>query len=152
MILLIVFGLLSGVMGPVRQAYINENIPSAQRATVLSFDSFFSDVGAVGGQLGLGYAAQTVSKAAAYTIGGAIYIVAAPLYRRAGRATERLAALGLVPDELDVDELGGAARSPAEVIVGPAQGAAAMPGQPGAVPAEAQHPDSDPPTNEQEDA
>jgi MFS family permease len=79
-------------MGPVRMAYINENIPSAQRATVLSFDSFFSDIGAVAGQLGLGYLAQVVSKAAAYTVGGAVYLIAAPLYRRAGKASERLAA------------------------------------------------------------
>jgi hypothetical protein len=56
-----------------------------------SFDSFFGDVGAVAGQLGLGYAAQAASKAAAYTIGGVIYFVAAPLYHQAGRATERLA-------------------------------------------------------------
>ncbi len=53
------FGILDGILRPVRQAYINENIPSAQRATVLSFDSFFGDIGAVVGQVGLGYAAQT---------------------------------------------------------------------------------------------
>jgi len=76
----------------VRQAYINENIPSAQRATVLSFDSFFGDIGAVVGQVGLGYAAQALSKAAAYTIGGVIYFVSVPLYRRASRASDRLAA------------------------------------------------------------
>ena len=93
-VLLVAFGLLNGVLGPVRQAYINENIPSAQRATVLSFDSFFSDIGAVAGQLGLGYVAQVASKAAAYTIGGVIYFVAAPLYHRAGRASDRLAAEG----------------------------------------------------------
>jgi MFS family permease len=97
-ILLTAFGLLSGILQPVRQAYINENIPSAQRATVLSFDSFFGDIGAVAGQLGLGYAAQAASKAAAYTIGGAIYFVAAPLYRRAGKASDRLAAQGIDPE------------------------------------------------------
>ena len=91
-VLLVAFGLLNGVLGPVRQAYLNEDIPSAQRATVLSFDSFFSDVGAVVGQVGLGYAAQAASKAIAYTIGGAVYFAAAPLYRWAGRASERLAA------------------------------------------------------------
>lgn len=90
-VLLTVFGLLSGVLEPVRRAYINENIPSAQRATVLSFDSFFGDVGAVAGQLGLGYGAQAASKALAYVIGGGIYIVAAPLYRLAGRSSERQA-------------------------------------------------------------
>jgi MFS family permease len=88
-VLLVAFGLLNGVLGPVRQAYINENIPSAQRATVLSFDSFFSDVGAVIGQTGLGYAAQAASKALAYTIGGVVYLAAAPLYRRAGRASDQ---------------------------------------------------------------
>ena len=88
-VLLVGFGLLSGILGPVRQAYINDHIPSAQRATVLSFDSLFSDVGGVVGQVGLGYAAQAVSKAAAYTIGGAIYFAAAPLYRMAHRASDR---------------------------------------------------------------
>lgn len=83
------FGVISGIAGPIRQAYINEHIPSAQRATVLSFDSFFADIGAVAGQLGLGAIAQTASKALAYTIGGIIYFAAAPLYRRAGRASER---------------------------------------------------------------
>ena len=83
------FGAVSGIAGPIRQAYINEHIPSAQRATVLSFDSFFGDIGAVAGQLGLGAIAQATSKALAYTIGGVIYFAAAPLYRRAGRASEK---------------------------------------------------------------
>jgi MFS family permease len=91
-VLLAAFGILDGILRPVRQAYINENIPSAQRATVLSFDSFFGDIGAVVGQVGLGYAAQALSKAAAYTIGGVIYFVSVPLYRRASRASDRLAA------------------------------------------------------------
>ena len=82
------YGIVSGIERPIRQAYINEHIPSAQRATVLSFDSFFADVGAVGGQLGLGAIAQAGSKALAYTIGGIVYFAAVPLYRRAGRATD----------------------------------------------------------------
>lgn len=82
------YGVLDGILRPVRQAYLNEHVPSAQRATVLSLDSFFSDIGAVAGQVGLGYMAQTVSKAAAYTLGGAIYFLGAPLYRRAGKASE----------------------------------------------------------------
>ena len=93
-VLLAVFGLLEGINRPVRNAYINEHIPSAQRATVLSFDSFFGDIGAVAGQLGLGYAAQTISKAVAYTIGGLIHLAAVPLYDRAGRASDRLAESG----------------------------------------------------------
>jgi MFS family permease len=88
------FGLLDGILRPVRQAYINEYIPSAQRATVLSFDSFFSDIGAVAGQVGLGYGAQVASKALAYTVGGVIYVISVPLYRRAGKASDRLPASG----------------------------------------------------------
>jgi MFS family permease len=83
------YGIVDGIVRPIRQAYINEHIPSAQRATVLSFDSFFADVGAVGGQLGLGAIAQNASKALAYTVGGVLYFVAVPLYRRAGRASDK---------------------------------------------------------------
>jgi MFS family permease len=97
-VLLVAFGFLNGVLGPVRMAYINENIPSAQRATVLSFDSFFGDIGAVVGQMGLGYAAQAASKAVAYTIGGIVFSAAAPLYHKAGKASDRLAAEGATPD------------------------------------------------------
>ena len=80
-------GARAGIAQPIRQAYLNEHIPSAQRATVLSFDSFFADVGGVGGQLGLGALAQNTSKALAYTVGGVIYSIAVPLYRIAGRAS-----------------------------------------------------------------
>lgn len=82
--LLAAWGVVSGVAMPVRQAFINEYIPSAQRATVLSFDSFFSDVGAVGGQLGFGGIAQGASKALAYAIAGIVYLAGVPLYRKAG--------------------------------------------------------------------
>ena len=84
--LLAAWGVISGIAIPIRQAFINEFIPSAQRATVLSFDSFFADIGAVGGQLGFGALAQGASKALAYTVGGVVYLTVAPLYRRAGRA------------------------------------------------------------------
>lgn len=104
-VLLIAFGLLNGLLGPVRQAYINENIPSAQRATVLSFDSFFGDIGAVVGQVGLGYAAQAASKAVAYTIGGIVYSAAAPLYHWAGKASDRLTAAGIAADATDAQEV-----------------------------------------------
>lgn len=86
-VLLGVYGFLDGIIRPVRQAYLNEHIPSAQRATVLSFDSFFADIGAVGGQLGLGYLAQNVSKAAAYAVGGLIHLLTVPLYGRTGTAS-----------------------------------------------------------------
>ncbi len=100
------FGLLDGILRPVRQAYINEYIPSAQRATVLSFDSFFSDIGAVVGQVGLGYGAQVASKAVAYTVGGVIYLVSVPLYRRAGKASDQLPTPGSEGSDETVREQG----------------------------------------------
>jgi MFS family permease len=79
------FGILSGLVMPIRQAFINDYIPSAQRATVLSLDSLFGEVGGVAGQLGLGYLARVTSKALSYAVGGVFYFIAVPLYVRAGR-------------------------------------------------------------------
>lgn len=92
-VLMLLFGILSGVVMPIRQGYINDYIPSAQRATVLSLDSLFGEVGGVFGQLGLGYLAQQTTKALAYTLGGLVYFAAVPLYRRAGKVSEDLAPL-----------------------------------------------------------
>ncbi len=85
--LMAAFGILSGLVMPIRQAFINDYIPSAQRATVLSLDSLFGEVGGVFGQLGLGYLARMTTKALAYTVGGVVYFIAVPLYARAGRAS-----------------------------------------------------------------
>lgn len=83
-------GLVFGIAGPVRQGCINRHIPSSERATVLSFDSFFGDTGASAGQLGLGYLSRAVSIPAAWLVGGAVLLVAGPLYRAAGRAEDIL--------------------------------------------------------------
>jgi len=83
--LYLVFGVVFGIAGPVRQAYINRQIPSAQRATVLSLDAFFGDGGATVGQLGFGWLSRSVSIAVAWVASGAVMFIAAPLYRKAGR-------------------------------------------------------------------
>ena len=84
--LYVLSGVLGGVQTPVRQAFLNRQIPSAQRATVLSLDAFFGDGGASAGQLGLGWLSRAVSIPIAWLAGGAIMTLAAPLYRvaRAG--------------------------------------------------------------------
>jgi MFS family permease len=66
------FGIMGavGVLGPVRQAYIQQLIPSAERATVTSFDSMVGGVGGTGGQLGLGALGETRSVPAAFVAGG----------------------------------------------------------------------------------
>ena len=80
------WGALFGVAQPIAQAYLNEHIPSAQRATVLSVSSFFSDVGGTVGQPALGWLARVTSIPVGYLVGAAFMGIAAPLYRMAGRA------------------------------------------------------------------
>jgi MFS family permease len=82
------FGILFGLMGPVRQAFLNAQIPSAQRATVLSLDSFFDEAGGLAGQPAFGYVAQAYSIPVSYTAGAVVMGIAYPLYRRAEKAAD----------------------------------------------------------------
>jgi sugar phosphate permease len=83
------FSVLMGVAGPVRQGFINEHIPSRRRATILSLDAFFADVGGSAGQPALGYLAQVVSIPAAMATGALVLFVPIPLYLAAQRAVVR---------------------------------------------------------------
>jgi MFS family permease len=76
---LLVGAVAMGVQMPVRQALIHGMVPSAQRATVVSFDSMVGGIGAVGGQAGLGVVADRRSYSAGYVLGGAITLVAVPI-------------------------------------------------------------------------
>lgn len=84
------FSVLMGVAGPVRQGFINEHIPSMQRATILSLDSLFADVGGSAGQPALGYLAQAVSIPAAMATGAMVLFVPIPLYLAAQRAVAKM--------------------------------------------------------------
>lgn len=88
-VLWLAFGVVFGLMGPVRQSYINEHIPSSQRATVLSLDSFFADGGGALGQPGLGWLARRASIPLAYLVGSVGLAVCAPLYLASSRAAGR---------------------------------------------------------------
>jgi MFS family permease len=77
-----------GVVGPVRQAYIQQLIPSAERATVTSFDSMVAGVGGTGGQLGLGALGEARSVPAAFVAGGAATAGALALVARVRRLGE----------------------------------------------------------------
>jgi MFS family permease len=83
--LYLVYGVALGVAMPVKQAYVNDHIPSAQRATIISLDSFFANLGGVAGQSGWGYLARTRSIAEAWMYAGAALLVGVPLYWMAGR-------------------------------------------------------------------
>ena len=85
-VLWIAWSVVFGLLGPVRGGFINEHIPSAQRATVLSLDSLFSDAGGAVGQPVLGWIATRFSIALAWVLGSAFFGAAAPLYAMAGRA------------------------------------------------------------------
>ncbi len=90
--LYLVYALALGVAMPVKQAYLNAHIPSAQRATIISLDSFFANLGGVVGQSGWGYLARARGIAAAWLAGGATLLLGAPLYwlaRRRDRTQDR---------------------------------------------------------------
>jgi MFS family permease len=63
---------------PVKQSYLHQVIPSAQRATVISFDSMMGSAGGVVGQTGLGYLARQQGIAAGFVAGGAATLLALP--------------------------------------------------------------------------
>ncbi|KQR52013.1 MFS transporter [Leifsonia sp. Leaf336] len=77
-VLLVVWGFVFAVAGPVRQAYLNDMIPSKQRATVLSFDSLFGSLGGVVIQPALGRAADLWGYGASLVIGGVIELIGIP--------------------------------------------------------------------------
>lgn len=81
----VVFGFVMGVAMPVRQSFINDHIPSAQRATVLSLDSFFADAGGAVGQPVLGWMSKVLSIPSAWVTGALVSVIGVPLYLLADR-------------------------------------------------------------------
>jgi MFS family permease len=90
--LLLVMGS-TGVSGPVRSSYLHQVVPTQQRATVVSFDSMISNVGGIGGQIGLGALGQARSIASAFVVGGVVAGTALPILGRLRR-------LGGAPDQI----------------------------------------------------
>jgi MFS family permease len=78
-VLLVVWGFVFALAGPVRQAYLNDMIPSKQRATVLSFDSLFGSIGGVVVQPALGRAADLSGYGLSLAIGGLVELLGIPL-------------------------------------------------------------------------
>jgi hypothetical protein len=58
---------------------MHQSIPSAQRASVISFDSLVSSGGSMLGQLGLGRIAQTQSIPTGYVVGGLTTVLVLPV-------------------------------------------------------------------------
>ncbi len=85
LVLLMVWGTLFAAMSPVRQAYLNSHIPSAQRATVLSFDSLLGSAGGVVIQPTLGRSADLWGYGPAYLVSALIQTLAVPFLGLARR-------------------------------------------------------------------
>jgi len=77
-LLLVLWALMFAATTPVRQAFLNGLIPSAQRATVLSFDSLLGSAGAAGLQPLLGRSADLWGYPASYACGAALQALALP--------------------------------------------------------------------------
>ncbi|MEU4605745.1 MFS transporter [Kribbella sp. NPDC023972] len=92
LVLLALWAVLFAAIAPVRQAYLNELIPSAQRATVLSSDSLLASGGGVVIQPALGRAADVWGYGPAYVIGAVIQLLALPfiLLARRSHTVEKL--------------------------------------------------------------
>jgi MFS family permease len=83
--LLSVWGTAFAVIGPVRQAFLNGLIPSAQRATVLSSDNLLSSAGGAVAQPGLGKVADAWSYGTAYAVSAGVQLLALPFIALARR-------------------------------------------------------------------
>jgi MFS family permease len=91
--LVVVWGLVFAASMPIRQTYINGMIPSAQRATILSFDSLMASSGGVWTQPVLGRAADVWGYAPSYVLGAAISALGLPalfLSRRENAPADRV--------------------------------------------------------------
>jgi len=75
-----------GIASPIRQGLINHHIPSSQRATILSVDSLFSELGSGVGQSGWGYLARRQGIGRSWVAAGAFLVLGIPLLALARRA------------------------------------------------------------------
>jgi len=84
----VLWGLIGASVMPVRQAYLNDLIPSKQRATVLSFDSLLGSSGGVVSQPLLGKAADVYGYGQSFVIAGIVQLGALPFLFLANRRRE----------------------------------------------------------------
>jgi MFS family permease len=108
--LYLVYGVALGTLAPVKQGYLNAHIPSAQRATIISLDSLFADLGGVVGQTGWGYLAKVRSIGEAWMYAGVSLMLAVPLYGMARKHDHEL------------DSFQAGAEAPGRVAVNSEQG------------------------------
>ena len=87
--LLAIWAIVFASIGPVRQAYINGIVPSAQRATILSSDNLLNSAGGAISQPGLGKVAELWGYPASYLGSAAFQFFAIPFLLLARRENAR---------------------------------------------------------------
>ena len=78
--LLVVWATVFAAEMPIQQAYLNDMIPSRQRATVLSFNSLMGNTGGVFIQPVLGRTADAYSYGTSFVVGAGFQLLAAPFF------------------------------------------------------------------------
>ena len=81
----VLWGMAFSASMPMRQAYLNGLIPSAQRATVLSFDNLMGSAGGVVAQPALGRVADRSGYPASYLVSAGLQVLALPFLALARR-------------------------------------------------------------------
>ncbi|HBY73156.1 MAG TPA: hypothetical protein DEG44_00495, partial [Candidatus Kerfeldbacteria bacterium] len=72
-----------GLMAPLHKSYLNKHIPSAERATLLSFNSLVSKIGAGIGLITFGWLAKQYSISLTWLLAGILLLLLIPLYNHA---------------------------------------------------------------------
>ncbi|WP_199421533.1 MFS transporter [Actinotalea solisilvae] len=85
LLLLVLMGIAQAAIFPIRQAFLNDLVPSSQRATLLSADSMVAGVGAAAVQPALGRSADVWGYGTSYVIGAGVELLALPLLRLSRR-------------------------------------------------------------------
>lgn len=86
--LLVLMGVAQAAIFPIRQSFLNDLVPSEQRATLLSADSMVGGIGAAVVQPGLGRVADVWGYGASYLVGAGVELLALPLLWRSRRGAE----------------------------------------------------------------
>jgi MFS family permease len=108
LLLILGWSLVFAIESPLRQAFLNGVIPSAQRATVLSFDSLMGSAGGVITQPVLGHVADANGYGASYLVSAGISALALPLIFLARREKAASDPITSDDDPGDSDGRGGA--------------------------------------------
>jgi MFS family permease len=89
LLLLTVWGLVFAAVIPIRQAYLNDMIPSKQRATILSFDNLMGSSGGVVIQPVLGKSADVWSYGTSFVFGALVQLMAVPFLLKSRRQNSK---------------------------------------------------------------